>query len=299
MLNNRDCLIYLYEETRISRKKLHQLVGTGHRSYYHAIQSDALDLAHFLSVKHRTLLAGALNNPARIARYTSLKRTYKTWTVLDADYPDVFRTIPDAPIVFYGLGDVDLLKTLKRISIIGSRQPTVNVKQRMSQLLLPLVSDYVIVSGLAKGIDSFAHQLACTNGGRTIGVIASGFNHPYPYETRAQFHDMCRNQLVISEYPIDVKPERYHFPERNRLISALGFATCIIEAKRKSGTMITADQALEQGRIVMAVPGDILNPNTQGCHDLIQQGAKLVQNTQDIEEEWRENKVMWKSINNK
>jgi DNA processing protein len=224
-------------------------------------------------------------------------RKCKTWTILDEDYPNIFRMISDPPVVLYGLGQTDIMHHANRLSVIGSREPTIHTEKRMQHLLSPVIKDFVIVSGMAKGTDALAHRLAIKGGGKTIAVLGSGFRYPYPYENQTLFDELVRHHLILSEYPPDTKPAKFRFPERNRLISALSFGTLIIEAKLKSGTMITADQALEQGRVVMVMPGDILNPNTAGCHALIQQGAKLVQNTQDIIEEWLENKHNWQIIN--
>lgn len=296
-MNNRECILYLYEEKQISRKKIYTLVQMNITCIYEAIVKQHPIIMNTLGKTLSISIGQDMMKNKQGFQKKLAQRSYKTWTILDQDYPNVLRMIPDPPVVLYGLGNEKLLTNINKVSVIGSRQPTVHTPKRMDLLLLPIIDEFVVVSGLAKGVDGLAHQMAVSQGGKTIAIIGSGFNYPYPYEHRELFKQIASEHLVISEYPPEKRPERYHFPERNRLISALSFATLIIEAKRKSGTMITADQALEQGRIVMAVPGDILNPNTVGCHDLIQQGAKLVQNTQDIMEEWHENKQNWESIN--
>lgn len=297
LMYNRECIIYLYEEIGIGRRKLYRLIQLNHDVLIEAIINQHPSVLSILTTKQCQQMTNQIKSGFKTFMKQLSSRTCKTWTILDQDYPHVFRTIPDPPVVLYGIGQERLLRHVNRISVIGSREPTIHTERRMQQLLLPIVKDFVIVSGLAKGIDGFAHQLAVDAGGKTIAIIGSGFSYPYPYEHQALFHELATHHLILSEYPPETKPARFHFPERNRLISALGFGTLIIEAKQKSGTMITADQALEQGRIVMALPGDILNPNTVGCHTLIQQGAKLIQNTQDIVEEWLENKVNWEIIN--
>ncbi|MGM0522565.1 MAG: DNA-processing protein DprA [Bacillota bacterium] len=294
---NRECVIFLYEEIGLGRRKLDRLIKLNHDVLSEAITHRHPSVLTILTVKECKNISSKIKQGFNAFVEALASRRYKTWTILDEDYPYVFRTIPDPPVVLYGLGQAHLVHQANRLSVIGSREPTLHTEKRMQHLLLPILKDFVIVSGMAKGIDGLAHQLAVKGGGRTIAVIGSGFQYPYPYENKALFAELFHHHLILSEYPPKTKPARFHFPERNRLISALSFGTLIIEAKLKSGTMITADQALEQGRIVMVMPGDILNPNTAGCHALIQQGAKLVQNTQDIMEEWLENKHNWEMIN--
>ena len=296
-MTNRECIIYLYEEIGLSRRKLTRLISLNHAVLAESISQQHPDILRILQVRECQDISKKMRQGFKVFVESLAHRNCKTWTILDEDYPHIFRTIPDPPVVLYGLGQTDLIHHANRLSVIGSREPTIHTEKRMQHLLLPVIKDFVIVSGMAKGTDGLAHQLALKGGGKTIAVIGSGFHYPYPYENQALFTELSHHHLILSEYPPDTKPARFHFPERNRLISALSFGTLIIEAKLKSGTMITADQALEQGRVVMVMPGDILNPNTAGCHALIQQGAKLVQNTQDIIEEWLENKRHWQIIN--
>ncbi|GEM00757.1 DNA processing protein [Halolactibacillus halophilus] len=298
-MENREYIIYLYEEIGLTRRKLARLMALNHDVLSESIVQQHPDILMILKVRECQDISSKMRQGFKGFVKALACRKCKTWTILDEDYPDIFRTIPDPPVVLYGLGQVHLVNQTNRLSVIGSREPTIHTEKRMQQLLLPVIKDFVIVSGMAKGTDALAHHLAIKGGGKTIAVIGSGFLYPYPYENQALFTELAHHHLILSEYPPDKKPARFHFPERNRLISALSFGTLIIEAKLKSGTMITADQALEQGRVVMVMPGDILNPNTAGCHALIQQGAKLVQNTQDIVEEWLENKRHWQIINQK
>src|SRR5699024_7400953 len=173
------------------------------------------------------------------------------------------------------------------ISVIGTRRPSAEARQKTHFAVRPLLEQgWTIVSGMAIGIDRFSHELAIDHQGKTIAVLGSGFHHIYPRENIPLFHKIVKNGLVLSEYPPDVPPRKFHFPERNRLISGLSFATLVIEATERSGTLITVDQALDQGREVYAVPGSPLIPQTKGCHRMIQDGAKLVQDVQDIVEDW-------------
>lgn len=207
-------------------------------------------------------------------------------TILDDDYPSSLKAIPDPPLVLYLHGNKNLLKLSPNLSVVGTRFPSKHAFPIMKKILLPLIEqNFVITSGMAIGIDGFAHQLALENNGGTIAVLGSGFYHIYPKQHYQLFQQLGQDNLIISEYPPDQPPRKHHFPERNRIISGLSFGTLVIEAKQKSGTLITVDQALEQGKEVFALPGSILSETSMGCNQLIQDGAKLVQTSDDILEE--------------
>lgn len=218
--------------------------------------------------------------------HSSLKNTTAI-TIFDKTYPSILKQIKDPPLVLYGKGDVSLLKRTPSLSVIGTRGPSLEAGKKIKHIVIPLIKqDWTIISGMAKGIDSYAHQLALYYGGKTIAVLGGGFDHVYPRENLKLFHKIVKNGLVLTEYPFFMRPERYHFPERNRIISGLSYGTLVIEAMEKSGTIITVDQALDQGREVYAVPGSPLIPQTKGCHQMIQDGAKLVYESNDIIEDW-------------
>lgn len=209
-----------------------------------------------------------------------------TLTYFDNHYPENLRETYQPPWVLYAKGNVNLLTAKRKLAVVGSRQATAYGKLAIQTLFPQLVKkDFIIVSGLAKGIDALSHEESIRLGGKTIGVIAGGFNHLYPKENVQLAKKMMATQLVISEYPPETKPERWHFPSRNRIISGISLGTIIIEAKRKSGSLITASLALNEGREVFAVPGNIASPASEGTNDLIKQGAKLVQKTEDILDE--------------
>jgi DNA processing protein len=141
---------------------------------------------------------------------------------------------------------------------------------------------FVIVSGLAQGIDTAAHEGALDAGGKTIAFLGTGIDRVYPAANRGLAHAIAEEGALVSEYPLGAPPERWHFPERNRLISGLSLGTLVVEAARRSGSLITARLAAEQGREVFALPGSIHNALSRGCHELIRQGAKLVESASDI-----------------
>lgn len=212
---------------------------------------------------------------------------YSIITIFDKHYSRLLREINDAPLVLYCLGDLSLLNKQRIISVIGTRQPTSNAWHKLELITTPMIDDdWVIVSGLARGIDSFAHQLTLMNEGHTIAVLGHGFNYIYPKENLGLFNLIKNRGLIITEYPPYTPPRKFQFPERNRIISGLSFATLVIEAKIRSGTLITVNQALDQGRDVYAVPDSPLLKEAEGCHELIRDGAIITTSSKDIMNDW-------------
>lgn len=206
-------------------------------------------------------------------------------TILDDAYPAYLKEIFDPPWILYCKGDVSILKREKSLSVVGTRRPSKRGLQTLAKLLDPLVNqNWTIVSGLAYGIDAESHRTALKSA--TIAVLGSGFDHIYPKAHEKLAGEIASAHLLASEYPPDQPANPWQFPQRNRIISGLTKGTLVIEARQKSGTLITADQALEQGREVFAVPGSILEPCSHGTNRLIQQGAKLVLDAEDIITEW-------------
>jgi DNA processing protein len=173
------------------------------------------------------------------------------------------------------------------LAVVGTRKPS-NYGQVMAQRLSTEIVQhgFTIVSGLARGIDSIAHQGALQAGGRTLAILGSGINVIYPPENRRLFESISDYGAVLSEFPLDTKPDRWNFPRRNRIISGLSLGTLVIEAAVSSGALLTARHALEQGREVFAVPGRVDVPSSQGTNKLIKNGAKLVESIDDILEEF-------------
>ena len=205
-------------------------------------------------------------------------------TLMDKTYPKNLQRIYDKPILLYAKGNTNLLKSLKKISIVGSRNCSEYgkiVTQKLSYMLAK--KDYTIVSGMAKGIDSYAHKGTLTAKGSTIAILGSGVNYVYPEENKRLYNKILeQNGLILSEYGIDTKPIPEYFPARNRLISGISDKILITEASRKSGTMITANFAIEQGKTVYAVPGNITSTRSEGTNELIKDGAILVNSLEDI-----------------
>jgi DNA processing protein len=206
-------------------------------------------------------------------------------TLADADYPKTLRWIVDPPVVLYVRGQFMSSHQLA-VAVIGSRNPSAYGKMSALRFSRALAErGYTVVSGLARGIDSLAHQGALQAGGQTLAVLGSGINVIYPPENRRLYERICSQGVVLSEFPFHTKPDRWNFPRRNRIISGLCLGTLVIEATANSGSLHTARHALDQGREVFAVPGRIDDVNSQGTNGLIKKGAKLVETIDDILEE--------------
>jgi len=213
-----------------------------------------------------------------------MQKKYKIATMTDAEYPPLLRQIPDPPPFLYVLGRLD--DSIRNIAVVGSRNATrygLSTTRRLCHDLVKL--QMTIVSGMAVGIDSAAHQGALMGKGRTIAVLGSGLERIYPEQNRKLFHQIAENGAVISEFPLKTEPDAHNFPKRNRIISGISLGTVVVEATRRSGSLITARLAAEQNRDVFAVPGSIQSFKSTGTHTLIKQGAKLVEHAQDIMEE--------------
>lgn len=198
------------------------------------------------------------------------------------DYPPALRTIADSPVVLYCRGHLNCLQQ-PAVAIIGSRNASDYGKRIATNLATELAGMGVtIVSGAAYGVDAAAHGGALASSGATVGVLGCGLDVIYPRSHAKLFRDIVDNGLLISEYPFGTQPEGFRFPARNRIISGLVEGVIVVEATEKSGSLITARLALDQGREVFAVPGRIDSPKSAGTHRLIQQGAHLVHTVEDI-----------------
>ncbi|MET3728751.1 DNA processing protein [Fictibacillus halophilus] len=215
-----------------------------------------------------------------------IRQSISAVTIFDENYPPLLKNIYDPPWVLYGQGDWTVLNRDKMISVVGTRNPSNQGKQALQKVLGPLLDDkWVVISGLAKGIDTFAHELSIQSKSLTAAVLGSGLLQIYPKENRVLAKKISEQGILLSEFSPQVTPKRWHFPLRNRIISGLTRATLVAEARTKSGSLITADQALEQGRDVFAIPGSILEECANGTNFLIQNGAKLVMSAEDIQNE--------------
>lgn len=214
----------------------------------------------------------------------ALAAGYGVVTINDAAYPPLLRQIPDPPAYLYVSGHLDAAAPC--IAVVGSRHPTdygLRTTHRLSRDLA--MQGFTVVSGLARGIDTAAHEGALDGGGKTVAVLGSGLDRIYPAENRRLAGRIAASGAVVSEFPPEAGPDGHHFPIRNRIISGMCLGTMIAEATLRSGSLITARLAADQGREVFAVPGSIHSHKSTGTHTLIKQGAKLVEHAGDIIEE--------------
>lgn len=207
-------------------------------------------------------------------------------TLWDAGYPGLLRKIYDPPVLLFVKGELQQ-QDHKGLAVVGTRQPTAYGRLVTEKLARQLGQQHItVVSGLARGIDTLAHQHALMGQGRTIAVLGSGLDVIYPCENRTLADKICQSGALLSEFPLGTKPEAHYFPRRNRIVAGMCMATLVIEAGEKSGALITTDYALEQGRDVFAVPGPINALKSLGPNRLIQQGAKPILCIDDITEEY-------------
>lgn len=207
-------------------------------------------------------------------------------TIFDSRYPPQLKEIFGAPPLLYVKGEITR-QDEQSVGVVGTRSPSVYGKDLAARVVPELVrAGLTIVSGLARGIDTIAHQAALEAGGRTMAVLGCGIDVVYPAENRRLYARIPQHGALVTEYPLGTKPDAYNFPARNRLISGLALGTLIVEAQHGSGALITADYALEQNREVFAFPGRVSDRGSSGCNRLIREGrAKLVASSEDILEE--------------
>lgn len=205
-------------------------------------------------------------------------------TLEDDKYPKLLKQIEDPPAVLYYKGDLFGCNLERTVAVVGSRKSTYHAKEAVNKIISELVgTDICIVSGLAAGIDTSAHNSAIENNLKTIGVIASGFDYIYPTSNKPLYEKIENGKgAVVTEYYPTFQPLKFRFPQRNRIVSGLSYGTLVAEASLKSGALITANLCLEQGRELMCIPGLISNPNTEGIYKLLKNGATLVTQAQDI-----------------
>ncbi len=224
-----------------------------------------------------------LDLDAEMAKLERHRVKVLTWE--DDEYPSLLRQIYGPPPVLYVRGELHPDDEWA-VAVVGTRKATVYGKEVARRLCSELARNRVtVVSGLARGIDGVAHRAALDAGGRTIAVMGCGLDRIYPPEHRKLAQDIIGNGALVSDYPLGVPPDAGNFPPRNRIISGLSLGVVVVEAGERSGALITVNFALEQGREVFAVPGNILNRSSVGCNRLIHDGAKMVLGVEDILEE--------------
>ena len=211
------------------------------------------------------------------------KNNIQIITLFDLNYPEQLKNIYDKPIVLYAIGNISLLNKCG-VAIVGCRNCSEYGKNTAKKMAYDLAHrDICVISGLARGVDKYSHIGALDANGSTIAVIGSGLDYIYPYENKGLYERIIKNNgLIVTEYVIGTKPSKINFPARNRIISGLSKGVIVVEAREKSGSLITADFALEQGKEVFAIPGNIDSLNSKGTNELIKQGAIIVTDYSDV-----------------
>ncbi|HGC8830012.1 TPA: DNA-processing protein DprA [Streptococcus agalactiae] len=247
-----------------------------------------------LSVRNMAVVSKCKNPTFFIENYKQLDlkklrqefKKFPVLSILDSNYPLELKEIYNPPVLLFYQGNIELLSKPK-LAIVGARQASQIGCQSVKKIIKETNNQFVIVSGLARGIDTAAHVSALKNGGSSIAVIGSGLDVYYPTENKKLQEYMSYNHLVLSEYFTGEQPLKFHFPERNRIIAGLCQGIVVAEAKMRSGSLITCERALEEGREVFAIPGNIIDGKSDGCHHLIQEGAKCIISGKDILSEYQ------------
>lgn len=247
-----------------------------------------------LSVRNMAVVSKCKNPTFFIENYKQLDlkklrqefKKFPVLSILDSNYPLELKEIYNPPVLLFYQGNIELLSKPK-LAVVGARQASQIGCQSVKKIIKETNNQFVIVSGLARGIDTAAHVSALKNGGSSIAVIGSGLDVYYPTENKKLQEYMSYNHLVLSEYFTGEQPLKFHFPERNRIIAGLYQGIVVAEAKMRSGSLITCERALEEGREVFAIPGNIIDGKSDGCHHLIQEGAKCIISGKDILSEYQ------------
>ena len=273
-MTNREILVWLSREERIGPLKIVSVLKKIPEPE-ELLEMNGDDLKHLLGDKVGKRFSDEIKEFKCNEYENELKKKgIFIVTIYDEDYPALLRFIPDNPAVLFCIGDRTILNDEKKISIVGSRTPTVYGRETAYYFGKEFAgAGITVVSGMALGIDAAAHTAAVENGGRTIAVLGSGVDVCYPERNRKLYNSLIEKHLIISENPPGTYPLTYTFPLRNRIISGLSEGVLIVEAREKSGSLITADSALSQNRNVYAVPGRISDSLSKGTNKLIAEGA--------------------------
>lgn len=285
--DNRLIISWLNEQNGISNRTIEKLLEYFQtpQNIWNNLKDERNNITYLKKEIVDSLLKSKIDFKERINEKLN-RENVSLITLLDNEYPQKLKNIINPPYILYCKGNIERLNDLS-IAVVGSRKATDYGKWCVEKFSKELSSlGVTIISGLAYGIDSIAHKTALKNNGKTVGVIGCGINIIYPAKNKGLYDQMIDSgNLVISEYPFDAEPIAANFPNRNRIISGLSKGVLVIEAQDKSGTLITANHAAEQGKDVFAVPGNINSIFSIGTNKLIKDGAKIVTCIDDITEE--------------
>jgi DNA processing protein len=280
-------LIYWLKLSRIDNLratiKIDLITALGGAKNVFDAKKEILLKAGLTAQQYETLHSDILSQEVKKIIEICSKKNINILPICHDEYPEMLKYIPDPPLVLYVTGNIPKANA---VAIVGSRKASgygVDTAFKIASELA--LSDIVIVSGMARGIDTAAHSGALDAGGKTVAVLGCGVDVVYPPENRNLMERILKSGAVISEYPPGIPPSTFNFPARNRIISGMSLGTLVVEAGLKSGSLITANCALEQGRDVFSIPGNITNYNSMGTNRLIKDGAKIVLDSDDILEE--------------
>lgn len=281
--SNREIILYLnyiYLDNRIILK-IYETIG-----FDNFLERSRFDLDFLTDKVYKKIFNTDSMESFKVYYEKVIKYAYNYVTILDDAYPENLKYIEDRPAILFYKGELDQNLDRNSIAFVGARKCTDYGKWACKNLSQGVsAAGVTTVSGLAYGIDAMCHKATLEVGGRSIGIIGCGIDKIYPKQNRNLYEKLENDGLILSEFPLGTDPKAYNFPRRNRIISGISLATVVIEAKEKSGTMITTRCALDQGKEVFAVPGNINSIYSKGTNKLIQEGSKLITTAEDILEE--------------
>lgn len=280
-MNDNQFLLWLTIKQGISNKLIRKLLDVYEtpQGIYNETKYDDIKLT---PKQHGLLSDKSMSGVSKVLNELKALNA-RVITIYDTEYPNQLKSISDPPFVLYAMGQSPRWTKQPVIGVVGTRKYSSYGKDITKKITMELLDGgAVIVSGLARGIDTFAHQCTIDRGGITVAVVGCGLDTVYPAENFGLFRKITERGLVLSEYPPGTPPNPYHFPQRNRIVAGLCHGILVTEAPLKSGAIITANQAIEYNRRVFAVPGNIYDINSRGCNRLISEGAVLVEHGNDI-----------------
>lgn len=292
MINDSNCqyMVWLTAKTGIRRKRLTELLNRfgSAEAIYEATYDEYLNIPFLSDANIKALCDKSLDGIASYMHQLELN-SVKLICLGDEEYPEMLANIEDPPVMLYCRGHFLDLNNYLCVSIVGSRNPTEYGKKITRDAASALAESGIItVSGLALGVDSIVHSASLEHKMPTVAVIGCGVNIIYPKSNYALAAEICKIGMIISEYPLSAAPERFHFPERNRIIAGISHATVITEAASKSGSLITADYAFRHGRDVFSFPGSVYSPLSAGTNELIKQGACPITGASEITMQYKD-----------
>lgn len=281
----RDFLIRVKVGTNLGIKKQYQIYQEIRKSPNLSI-AEWIETTKLIKESQKDELTATLQSEQLTHEIQINEQSGGILTILDEMYPKLLREIYCPPTVLFYNGNLSLLSHQRTIAIVGARMMTSYGEQAIKCLIPGVVANQLTtVSGLAKGVDALVHEATLANAGSTIAVIGNGLDITYPKQNAQLQNQIQKEGLILSEYPRGARPLRHHFVERNRIIAGLTTATCVVEARKNSGSLITASLALTENRNVLAIPGSIFSGNSQGTNQLIAAGARPLIELDDVLEE--------------